>query len=291
MTTVYYHRSSASPLLLTVVVLLLALLPHLSVSFVPQTHTIAASRTRTRPQRIAVAAAETETESETSSQHWLDVLKWDGAQPDFDVLARAQQYTSEPGYKSFTLRKIPSEYYATDYVFRGPIVGPLTRPDLLTTNNAFGIDTSFPDLERQPFGHAIDPENPFRVLYFERWKATHTGDFSLEGIPLTAPATGNRSISPVMPLSITFTPDAKIVYETLTTAVDRFEGNTMGKVAVFGLLETAGISLDNTVGNPILVLQQKVNRFFNGSGQTHSQAADVPHWWKSKAVSAEKNDM
>ena len=32
---------------------------------------------------------------------WLDVLKWEGRAPDFDVLAKVQHYTNEPGYKSF----------------------------------------------------------------------------------------------------------------------------------------------------------------------------------------------
>lgn len=263
-----YNRSA--PMLAA----LLLLLPSISFSFVPRTNSAARS-----PQ---LAAEPTQ---------WLDVLKWDGAQPDFDVLELAKKYTAEPGYKSFVLRNIPTDYYSKDYIFRGPIVGPFNREDLIQTNNAFAIDKSFPDLDRQTFGYAIDPENPFRVLFFERWKATHTGEFSLGGTPITAPATGNSSISPVMPFSITFNPEGKIVYETLTTAVDRFEGNTMGKVAVFGLLETAGISLDNNVGDPVLVFQQKLNRFLNGIAQTYSKAEDVPRWWKSKAVSAEKNDM
>ena len=81
------------------------------------------------------------------------------------------------------------------------------------------------------------------------------------------------------------------MYEHLTTAVDRFEGNTKGKVAVFGLLETAGLPLDNTVGNPLLVFQQKLNRWTNGAAQTYSRPGDVPAWWKSAAVGAEQNDM
>ena len=82
------------------------------------------------------------------------------------------------------------------------------------------------------------------------------------------------------------------MYEHLTTAVDRFEGNTKGKVAVFQLLETAGLPLDNQIGNPLIVLQQKFNRWFlNGPAQVYSKADDVPKWWKSAAVGAELNDM
>jgi len=263
-----YNRSA--PMLAA----LLLLLPSTSFSFVPTTNSAA------KTQQLAAEPSQ-----------WLDVLKWDGAQPDFDVLELAKKYTAEPGYKSFTLRKIPTDYYSKDYIFRGPIVGPINRKDLIQTNNAFAIEKAYPDLDRQTFGYAVDPENPFRVLFFERWKGTHTGELALEGTPLAAPATGNRSISPVMPFSITFNPEGKIVYEHLTTAVDRFEGNTMGKVAVFGLLETAGISLDNNVGDPVLVFQQKLNRFLNGAGQAYSKAEDVPGWWKSKAVAAEKTDM
>jgi len=228
--------------------------------------------------------------SSSSSSHWLDYLKFGGRQPDFDVIERTERYTSEPGYRSFSLRDIPADYYDQErYVFRGPIVGPINRKDLVQTNTAFGLEKAFPDLDRQPFGFSVDPENPFRVLFFERWVAKHSGDLDLLGL-YEAPATHRISVSPVFPFSVVWTPDGKIIYEHLTTAVDRFEGNTRGKVAVFGLLETAGISLDNSVGNPILAFQQKVNRFLNGPAQTHSRDEDIPSWWKSKARGAEPND-
>merc|ERR1712232_1464315 len=190
-----------------------------------------------------------------SSSHWMDVLKFDGTKPNFDVIQKTIEYTSEPGYISFSLKDIPSDYYADDYVFRGPVVGPINRKDLVQTNTAFGLDKSFPDLDRQPFGFSVDPENPYRVVFFERWKATHTGDLSLDGVEL-AKATGNKSESPLMPFSVVWNPDGKIVYEHLTTALDRFEGNTKGKVAVFGLFETAGLPLDNNVGDIFVILQQ-----------------------------------
>ncbi len=264
--------------------LIAALFPLCACAFAPTTSTVSRSQHSHHGMLFA-----TDTSSDEQS-NWLDVLKFDGQKPKFDVLKKAMQYTSEPGYKSFTLKDIPTDYYSDDYIFRGPIVGPINRRDLVQTNTWFGLDEAFPDLDRQTFGFSVDPENPFRVLFFERWKATHVGDFTIEGLT-AGPATGKKSVSPVMPFSITFNPEGKIIYECLTTAVDRFEGNTMGKVAVFGLLETAGVSLDNNVGNPVLVFQQKLNRFFNGTGQVYSKAEDVPSWWKSKAVGAEKNDM
>jgi hypothetical protein len=223
-----------------------------------------------------------------NGENWHDYLKFDGATPTFDILEKTKEYTSTAGYKSFRLADIPTEYYADDYVFRGPIVGPINRKELVQTNTLFALKNSFPDLDRRTFGFTVDPENPFRVLYFERWYATNSGDFEVG--PLSAPATGKQSVSPAFPFSLVWNPEGKIVFEHLTTAVDRFEGNTKGKVAVFGLLETAGISLNNNIGDPILIFQQKFNRFLNAPLQVFSKDEDVPSWWKSKAKGAEFND-
>lgn len=247
-----------------------------------------------KSKKISTSSSSSKATTSTSlynvnDQHWLDYLKFNGQTPSFDVIAKTKEYTSEPGYKAFRLKDIPTDYYDTNYIFRGPVVGPINRKDLVETNTGFGLESAFPDLERQPFGFCIDPENPFRVLFFERWVATHSGTLSFSGFNI--PATGNTSKSPVFPFSITWTPDGKIIYECLTTAVDRFEGNTKGKVAVFGLLESAGLSLDNNVGNSLLVALQKINRFLNRPLQVYSKAEDVPNWWKSKAIGAEKNDM
>uniref|UniRef100_A0A7S0CNJ2 Uncharacterized protein n=1 Tax=Proboscia inermis TaxID=420281 RepID=A0A7S0CNJ2_9STRA len=104
-------------------------------------------------------------------------------------------------------------------------------------------------------------------------------------------ATNNKCVSPVIPFSIVWTPDEEIIYEHLTTAMDRFEGNTMDKVAVFALLQTAGVSAPSTVGDWILTLQQKLGRLANSPVQTYSKPEDVPAWWESKAMGSENNDM
>ena len=200
---------------------------------------------------------------------------------------------STAGYRSFRLKDVDSDWYSKDYIFRGPIVGPINRADLDETNVAFGLDAAFPDLERHAFGHCVDPENPYRCLYFERWTATHTGDLKLPKLP-AAPATGRQSTSPAFPFSVVWDPDGRVIFEHLGPAVDRFEGNTKGKVAVFGLLDTAGVPLDVSVGNPVLVFAQKVNALldFDGtSAKAYSKPEDVPSWWKSEAVGGEANDV
>ena len=62
-------------------------------------------------------------------------------------------------------------------------------------------------------------------------------------------------------------------------------------MAVFGLLETAGLPIDNSVGNPFLAMAQKMGRALNLPAQTYSREENIPSWWKSSAMAAAPNDM
>eukprot|EP00525_Craspedostauros_australis_P003783 CAMPEP_0198119656 /NCGR_PEP_ID=MMETSP1442-20131203/26540_1 /TAXON_ID= /ORGANISM="Craspedostauros australis, Strain CCMP3328" /LENGTH=297 /DNA_ID=CAMNT_0043778173 /DNA_START=19 /DNA_END=912 /DNA_ORIENTATION=+ len=262
------------------------------------------SRVRVNQQRqyvcsaaLAAVAKEIEEEASTppssaSDPHWMDFLKYDG-KPTFDVVAKTQQLTSEPGYRAFDLSRIPSDYYDPEYLFRGPAVGPINREDLDATNKRIDMPKIFPDLKREPFGFAVDPENPYRVLYFERWTYTHMGDYTLNGYPITMPATNEYGKQPLMTFSVNWTPEGKIIYSCLGGAVDRFEGNTGGKTAVFGLFETMGLlkGYNFHVGNKAIGIGQKFNRLMNAALQAFSKEADIPSWWKSKARGVDVNDM
>ena len=86
------------------------------------------------------------------------------------------------------------------------------------------------DLDRGIFGMAVDPNNPYRVLFFERWTATNTGPLKVG--PLTIPATGKRVETPVHVTSLVWNPDGKIIYQAISPPVDRFEGSTKGTGAI-----------------------------------------------------------
>lgn len=221
---------------------------------------------------------------------WYEHLKFGGSAPTFDVIAKTKEYTTLPANRAFRLRDVPPEYFDDEYLFRGPVIGPINRADLVRANGAFGLEVAFPDLDRQPFGFCVDPDNPYRCMFFDRWTATHTGELRLDGLPLTPP-TGRCSTCPAFPFSIVWTPEGKIIYEHLAAAVDRFEGNTKGTVAVFGLFDTAGQPQPSQIGNPFLILIQKIVRWLNLPAQAYSKKNDVPKWWKSAAVGAEANDM
>lgn len=215
--------------------------------------------------------------------HWMDVLKNGGSTPSFDVLERTKEYAQCKGYEE------RRKFHAVDYVFRGSIVGPMVFKDIEEQQKKFNVQEAYPDLELNPFGFSIDPENPFRCVFFERWTGTHTGELKFG--PFTLPATGKRARLPTHVMSVTWNAEGKVAYDCVSPPVDRFEGTTEGAGAIFGLLVNAGLEQFKTVGvgHPLLVAQQKIGSFF---GQTsHSEVGKLPSWWKSKAIGAESNDM
>lgn len=150
----------------------------------------------------------TSTATNTKTNGIFEYLKWGGATPDFDVLKKTQEYTSvfdrtggPPG----------PEWYDDDYVLRGGVIGPICLKDLRETQGDFDLAVAFPDLKVTTFGHTIDPENPFRCFYFQKWRGTHLGTLMAGGQAFEA--TGNYCETPVSMFTACWTPDAKIIYE------------------------------------------------------------------------------
>ena len=176
---------------------------------------------------MALVAQSPTTTKKTSKSPMFEYLKFDG-NPTFDVLKKTKEYV---GSQSFDMAQ---DIYDKDYVLRGPVIGPINRKDLKTSQTGLGLREAFPDVNIDTFGYTIDPENPYRCFYFQRWRATHTGDLDSYGDIFEA--TGIEAEMPVSVFSVVWTPEGKIIYEQVGAVVDRFEGNTAGKAAVFGLL-------------------------------------------------------
>ena len=100
----------------------------------------------------------------------FEYLKFDG-NPKFDVLEKAKAYTA-----SQSMGNIDEAWYDEEYVLRGPVIGPINRADLAKSQKGLGIQAAFPDLTIETFGHTIDPENPYRCFYFQRWRGTNSTD-------------------------------------------------------------------------------------------------------------------
>uniref|UniRef100_A0A7S4QLJ5 Uncharacterized protein n=1 Tax=Ditylum brightwellii TaxID=49249 RepID=A0A7S4QLJ5_9STRA len=221
--------------------------------------------------------------SASDEEHWMDFLTYD-KNPTFDVLEKTKEYSINTEYSEF------EKYYDDDYVFRGSIIGPITADDVRETQKGFNILDAYPDLTIERFGYTIDPSNPYKCFWFERWTGTNTG--GIEVGPVNLPATGNVAQVPAHVMSVNWTPEGKIIYSCLSSPLDRFEGNTSGQGAVFGLLGTGGVSLpDPSPGNVLLMLNQRFIAPLISAGKAFSDEKDIPSWWKSKSRGAEKNDM
>lgn len=237
----------------------------------------------------SVSAFSAQTASPTSSaveskSPMFEYLKFD-KNPQFDVLEKTQRYVDSQALGE----PMSEDLYAEDYVLRGPVVGPIVRADLAESQSGLGIGAAFPDLKVESFGLTIDPENPYRCFYFQRWRATHSEDLDTYGT--IYPATGKQMETPVSCFSVVWNPEGKIVYEQVGSVVDRFEGNTQGKAAVFGMLHTAGLELNASPGSKVFAFIQRLGHLAGNSGRSWSREEKIPKWWISKSRGADGTDV
>lgn len=222
--------------------------------------------------------------SPTSKSPIFEYLKFDGA-PSFDVLAKTKAYV-----ESQSATGGPDEgMFDPDYVLRGPVIGPINRADLAASQTGLGLRDAFPNLRIDTFGYTVDPENPYKCYYFQRWRAVHEADLDAYGDIF--PATGTDAETPVSIFSVVWTPAGKVVYEQVGAVVDRFEGNTEGKAAVFGLLHTAGLKLNANPGDKLFKFIQSLGHALGGRGRSWSKEEDIPSWWVSKSRGADETDQ
>jgi hypothetical protein len=230
-------------------------------------------------------AEKTKTQSDVVSKSPIfEYLKFDKA-PSFDVVGKTKEYvemarTKEP--YSF------EEIYDKDYVLRGPVIGPINRKDLQASQKGLGLFQAFSNIELSTFGYTVDPENPYRCFYFQRWRAVNDGDLDAYGDIF--PATGAEVETPVATFCVVWTPEGKIIYEQVGAVVDRFEGNTAGKAAVFGLLHAAGLKLPASPGSATFSFIQRLGHVLGGRGRSWSKDEEVPAWWTSKSRGADGTD-
>jgi hypothetical protein len=152
--------------------------------------------------------------------------------------------------------------------------------------NTFQIYKAIPDINPNAFGFTVDPEDANRIWCFVR----NTGTFSGQpGIGL-----GNNMYIPPNNVTIqgcpeafsfTFEHDNKLRHLTVGYVVDRFQGNTNGKGAAFGILSAAGVPLPQR--GPLLRLLQWLGaEVLQMDAKTYSPR-DVPSWWTSTDICAD----
>lgn len=223
-----------------------------------------------------------------SKNPMFEYLKFD-KNPQFDVLEKTQKYIQSQSEMAEKNLPFDESLYAADYVLRGPVIGPINRADLAKSQKGLGIRAAFPDLKLDTFGYTIDPENPYRCFYFQRWRGTNSGD--LDNYGTIYPATGMEMETPVSVFSVVYNPQGQIVYEQVGAVVDRLEGNTQGKAAVFGMLHTAGLKLSAAPGDWLFGLIQRAGHLAGNLGRSWSKEEDIPRWWVSPSRGADGTEQ
>jgi hypothetical protein len=189
-------------------------------------------------------------------------------------------YEESGFYSAYTEGAISDEF-----VFRGPIVGPLNKKDYLQTMETFGIYKALPDIDPNAWGFSIDPKDPNRVWFMVRNTGTFTGEpiapksinfkpngAKLEGVPET--------------FSIIFDEDKKVKYLSVGYVADRFEGNTNGKGAVFGIFNVIGLPFP-PVGPFQRFAQWLGTEVVDAGAKSYSRKEELPAWWASDSFGAD----
>uniref|UniRef100_A0A7S1VPF3 Uncharacterized protein n=1 Tax=Grammatophora oceanica TaxID=210454 RepID=A0A7S1VPF3_9STRA len=183
-----------------------------------------------------------------------------------------------------------TEVWDDDFVFRGPVIGPLVKKDLIATLGpvASNLKEAFPDLEANAFGfNADDPIEPNRVWYFVRPRGTFEGAFDHPVVGKIEP-TGAKLIGPPEARSVTWTDEGKVKHQTVGYVTDRFTGDTTdGKGAVFGQYHVMGQNIDGVPGSPRLRFLQWLAEFLPGVPKSYSKKEDIPEWWTDPRLGAD----
>jgi hypothetical protein len=188
------------------------------------------------------------------------------------LLAKAEEFTKTGnGFYCPPDASLLSE----EFVFRGPVVGPLNKKDYLhTLGECFQIYKAFPDISANAWGFSIDPENPNKVWFMVRMTGTMENDWQLAANLPAIPANGKLVKGPPETHSILYDDEMKVKCLTVGYVADRNEGNTNGSCAAFGLMEGIGYKL------PPLQIYRIASELTNGfMGGPIAFSTDLPKWW------------
>jgi len=182
--------------------------------------------------------------------------------------------------------------FADDFVFRGPIIGPLNRTDYIKTLSTFAIYEAFPDLAPNVRGMYLDPEDPLRVWFTVWMTGTHTGTWPLPSPVGPIKPTGRKMKSAPEMFSAGWTPEGKLRYLTVGYTGDFRMGTSCGYGGVFGLLCGVGMSKQKLdFASNHFGIAQWFQQFFPSNGpKSRSNPEGIPAWWKATCPKLAIND-
>lgn len=87
-----------------------------------------------------------------------------------DLASRAREWVLNDGFH----QPAKAELLSDDFVWFGPIVGPLNKEDFLGTVSSFAVWEGFPDIELQVSEFTCDPVESNRYWAILRLSGTHS---------------------------------------------------------------------------------------------------------------------
>jgi hypothetical protein len=130
-----------------------------------------------------------------------------------------------------------SDWFADDFRFVAPVVGPLDKELFVDSLKSFDLRTAFPTLSSNYHHWRVCPFEPNRVWYSVKYIGKN------EGPVLGQPATNKYVESPVQTHSVTFNEKGEVTKFTIGYVMDKETGNTGGLGGVFGLFYAIGYAL------------------------------------------------
>jgi len=198
-----------------------------------------------------------------------------------------------------------SSILAEDFVFRGPVIGPLTKWDYIEALNYFRIYEAFPDINPNCYGFTVDIVEPLKVRFFVKATGTYQkplGGFLGSTASKLNPPDGRQYMGSTEAWSITFNDLDRMQVKSISAGyvVDRFEEDgvlctTDGKGLVYGILNTIGVDyLPTSPGSKSLELTQWLTGQFAKGGpdalfpKVSSDPRTIPQWWSDKRLGAKE---
>jgi len=176
---------------------------------------------------------------------------------------------------------------ADDFEMMLPIIGPLTKTQIIGVTDGLDFAGGFPDFNVRYHAFRLDHENPRRVWCQMRIVATHSGIVEILGITAKPKDPPARIESPPEAVSITFNEDGKVREITTGYPLDRCSGTTSGLGGLFGVLAGAGFPMPVQISRSAGELLAPIIRPF-GAPIAEAEQVSVPSLAEEEALSEEK---
>lgn len=192
-----------------------------------------------------------------------------------DRPALAREWVLNEGFYSPVKEELMSE----DFVFCGPVVGPLNKADYLGTLGVFRVYDAFPDIQVAVAPFTQDPSEPDRYWSVIRVTGTHTGPLNMGSAEV--PPTGKAMVVGPQAVSVTFDADNKVSRLTGGYIADVRDGGTGDAGAMFAVMRSIGAPTPRPTGKTVKILNW-IGAKLKDYPKARSHADDLPPAWASR---------